>query len=209
MQTNLFDELPSPTKNILPLDGEAFLYGSIFSIEKAKEIMHYLLTEIPWQHDEVILFDKKIITNRQISWMGDLPFQYTYAGTTKKAIPWTNEINTLKKEVERISEQTFNSCLFNLYPSGKDGMTWHSDNESSIVPNSAIASLTFGATRKFSFKHKKNKTKIDLILPPASLLVMKGETQKNWLHSVPKTTKVQQPRINLTFRQMSEHILHS
>ncbi|MBU0695779.1 MAG: alpha-ketoglutarate-dependent dioxygenase AlkB, partial [Bacteroidetes bacterium] len=93
-------------------------------------------------------------------------------------------------------------CLLNLYHNGEEGMGWHSDDEKSIVPNSSIASLSFGAGRKFSLKHKENKQNIALILEGGSLLEMKGETQKYWQHYLPKSKKILKPRINLTFRKM-------
>jgi alkylated DNA repair dioxygenase AlkB len=83
-------------------------------------------------------------------------------------------------------------------------MGWHSDDEKMIVPKSAIASVSFGATRKFVFKHKKDKTQVSTILENGSLLVMKGETQIDWLHALPKSTKIKTPRINLTFRMIVE-----
>ena len=81
-------------------------------------------------------------------------------------------------------------------------MGWHSDNEKEIIENSSIVSLSFGADRKFSFKNKKTKQTISLILENGSLLEMKENTQKNWLHALPKTKKTKNIRINLTFRQM-------
>jgi alkylated DNA repair dioxygenase AlkB len=79
-------------------------------------------------------------------------------------------------------------------------MAYHSDGEKMMKKDGAIASLSLGAERKFSFKHKKNKQRIDVILERGSLLVMKEGTQTNWLHRLPPTKKVNSPRINLTFR---------
>ena len=106
----------------------------------------------------------------------------------------------LKEIVEKESNETYNSCLLNLYHSGDEGMAYHSDGEKMMKKNGAIASLSLGAERKFSFKHKETKQRIDIVLERGSLLVMKDETQKNWLHRLPPTKKVNSPRINLTFR---------
>ena len=106
----------------------------------------------------------------------------------------------LKEIVEKESGETYNSCLLNLYHSGSEGMSWHSDGEKMLKKNGAIASVSLGAERKFSFKHKETKQKIDIILERGSLLVMKETTQANWLHRLPPTKKVHSPRINLTFR---------
>ncbi len=81
-------------------------------------------------------------------------------------------------------------------------MAWHSDDEKSLGKDSTIASLSFGEERRFSFRHKKSKEAISLSLEHGSLLVMKGTTQTNWLHSLPKSKKITGSRVNLTFRTM-------
>ena len=106
----------------------------------------------------------------------------------------------LKQKVEKITGDKFNSCLLNLYHNGEEGMAWHSDDEKSLGENTTIASLSLGAERKFSFKHKESKKAVAIILEQGSLLVMKDSTQTNWWHSLPKSKKVKKPRINLTFR---------
>ena len=105
--------------------------------------------------------------------------------------------------LQQVTGETFNSCLLNLYHSGGEGMAWHSDGEKDLKKNGAIASMTFGAERKFSFKHKETKETISLTLEHGSLLIMKGETQKHWLHRLPPTKLITQPRINLTFRTIN------
>jgi alkylated DNA repair dioxygenase AlkB len=106
--------------------------------------------------------------------------------------------------VEQITKRSYNSCLLNLYHTGDEGMAWHSDDERSLDSQSSIASVTFGAERKFSFKHKRTKETASLVLEHGSLLEMKGSTQTNWMHRLPPTTKVKRPRVNLTFRSMKE-----
>ena len=105
---------------------------------------------------------------------------------------------------EAITGATFNSCLLNLYHNGTEGMAWHSDDETSLAKNASIASLSLGAERKFSLKHKQTKQTVSVILENGSLLVMKGPTQTHWLHSLPKTKKITTLRINLTFKRMVE-----
>ena len=112
-------------------------------------------------------------------------------------------VKILKTIVEQKTGETYNSCLLNLYHNGSEGMAWHSDGEKDLKKNAAIASLSFGAIRKFSFKDKQTKEVISLDLKPGSLLVMKGETQQHWLHRLPPTKKVQDARINLTFRSIN------
>lgn len=155
---------------------------------------------IPWEHDVIHMFGKRIVTKRKVAWYGDSPFEYTYSQSTKKALFWTPELMELKKLVEKLTEETYNSCLLNLYHSGEEGMGWHSDDEKELKRNGAIASVSFGAERKFVFKHKTTKKKVELQLGHGSLLVMKGATQEHWSHRLPPTKKVGTSRVNLTFR---------
>ena len=186
--------------NLLPFDGEVNYYGSIMTIKKAQDYYEKLFQQIHWENDKAIIFGKLIITKRKVAWYGDKPFDYTYSKTTKSALPWSKELLELKEIVEQKTGETFNSCLLNLYHSGEEGMAWHSDGEKDLKKNGAIASLSFGAERKFLFKHKVTKQNVSVHLEKGSLLVMKGETQTKWLHRLPPTKKVKTPRINLTFR---------
>ena len=190
--------------NILPYDGQTFYYGEIFTGENSAKYMKILFDTIQWKNDEAKLFGKHFITKRKAAWYGDREYPYTYSNTTKHALPWTTELLEIKDAVEKMTNTTFNSCLLNLYHDGNEGMAWHSDDEKALARESGIASVSFGATRKFAFKHKVSKTIVEIILEPGSLLLMKGTTQSHWFHRLPKTTKVMQPRINLTFRTMRE-----
>ncbi|MFT7155367.1 MAG: alkylated DNA repair dioxygenase AlkB [Parvicella sp.] len=204
-QITLFDEPTSPTKNLLPYDGIVNYYGKVMNFAEATRFQNLLMKNIEWQNDEAIIFGKKIITKRKVAWYGEKAFDYTYSKTTKKALLWTPELIELKSIIEKQSGETFNSCLLNLYHDGSEGMAWHSDGEKQLKTNGAIASLSFGAERKFAFKHKESKDKIDLVLEQGSLLIMKGATQTHWLHRLPPTTRISTPRINLTFRTIDEN----
>ncbi|MDN5202679.1 alpha-ketoglutarate-dependent dioxygenase AlkB [Fulvivirgaceae bacterium BMA10] len=196
----LFSDLIDPNRNLLPVDGIVNYYGKILPYEKAHQYLDCLLHTIQWQHDEAVIFGKKITTKRKVAWYGNEHYQYTYSNTTKQALIWTKELSELKAIIEEKTGETFNSCLLNLYHSGEEGMAWHSDAEKDLKRHGAIASLSFGAERRFSFKHKQTKSKVSILLGHGSLLVMKGKTQSHWLHSLPKSKTISQPRINLTFR---------
>lgn len=195
---NLFN--PDPQTNLLPFDGIVNYYGSIMDHDQANRYLKILLENIEWKNDEAIIYGKHIITKRKVAWYGDFGFLYTYSNTTKQALIWTEELLMLKQIAEKMTGHTFNSCLLNLYHTGEEGMAWHSDDEKSLGLNTCIASLSFGAERKFFLKHKVSKASVTQMLEHGSLLVMKGATQTNWLHALPKTTKVKHPRVNLTFR---------
>lgn len=186
--------------NLLPGDGVVNYYGKILNQERSQYYFDKLLNTIEWKNDEAIIFGKHIITKRKAAWYGNSNYAYTYSNTTKQALIWTKELLELKTIVEKITESQFNSCLLNLYHSGDEGVSWHSDDEKSMGENTTIASLSFGAERKFSFKHKLTKVSVSVLLESGSLLVMKEATQTSWLHCLPKTKKITRPRVNLTFR---------
>lgn len=197
---DLFGNLADANENLLPKDGTVNYYRKIIDQEEADAFYLQLLENIEWKNDEAVIFGKKILTKRKVAWYGDDNYEYTYSNSTKKAIPWTPELLKLKALAEEKTGEKFNSCLLNLYHNGEEGMAYHSDGEKDLKKNGAIASLSFGAERKFSFKHKFTKEKVDLLLEHGSLLVMKDQTQSFWLHRLPPTKKVFTPRINLTFR---------
>ncbi len=197
---NLFDDLIDKTKNWLPYDGTVHYFGKVFTGQEANFYYQNLLQTIDWRNDEAIIFGKKITTKRKVAWYGEKPFAYTYSNTTKHALPWTAELLSLKAVIEKETGETYNSCLLNLYHNGTEGMAWHSDGETDLKKDGAIASVSFGAERKFAFKHKQSHEKVELLLEHGSLLVMKDTTQTFWLHRLPPTKRINSPRINLTFR---------
>ena len=200
----LFEKEIDIQKNWLPYDGVVNYYGKILTTKKTDFYYQKLLETIEWRNDEAIIFGKKIITKRKVAWYGEKPFEYTYSKVSKYALPWTKELLELKNLAEKECGETFNSCLLNLYHNGSEGMAYHSDGEKDLKKNGTIGSLSFGAERKFLFKHKETKEKVDLFLEHGSLLIMKGTTQTHWLHRLPPTKKVHSPRVNLTFRTIEE-----
>lgn len=186
--------------NLLPKDGVVNYYGKLMPNKEASHYFDILMNVIEWKNDQALIYGKLIITKRKVAWYGDQDFEYTYSNTTKRALPWTNELLELKLLVEEKTGEIFNSCLLNFYHNGDEGMAWHSDAERDLKKNGAIGSLSFGAERKFAFRHKETKETISLILEHGSLLVMKDTTQTNWLHRLPPTKRIAKPRINLSFR---------
>ena len=186
--------------NLLPKDGTVHYYGKIFTEEQSEIYYVKLLNEINWQHDVVKIFGKEIITKRKVAFLGDEGISYKYSGKTKIAENWLKFILEIKSTVEQISTEKFNACLLNYYHNGSDAMSWHSDNEKEILKHSAIASVSFGAERKFGFKHNFSKEEISLMLENGSLLIMKDKTQIYWKHKLYTNAIIIEPRINLTFR---------
>lgn len=186
--------------NLLPYDGTVLYYGKIMDKEVADYYFHQLLATIEWKNDEAKMFGKHYITKRKVAWYGLEPFEYTYSKITKSALPYTHELIEISELINRLTNTTYNACLLNLYHNGSESMAWHSDAEKMLKKNGAIASISLGAERKFSFKHKETKEVKSILLEHGSLLIMKDETQTHWLHRLPPTTKIETERINLTFR---------
>ncbi len=199
MQLELETETTS-SQNVLPRDGVVIYKRALFDLVASDRLFRGLLENIDWRHDEVILFGKRIITRRMVAWYGDRDYTYTYSKTTKKALPWIKELLEIKTAVELYSGHTFNSCLLNLYHNGDEGMAWHSDNEKELMVDGAIASVSLGSNRKFLFKHKETNEQVAVMLEHGSLLTMLGPTQKHWVHKLPTSKRIKEPRINLTFR---------
>jgi len=189
-------------KNLLSNKGTVNYYGKIFTEEQSEIYYVKLLNEINWKHDVIKMFGKEIVSKRKVAFLGDEGISYKYSGKNKIAENWLKFILEIKSTVEQISGEKFNACLLNYYHNGSEAMSWHSDNEKEILVNSAIASVSFGAERKFGFKHNFTKEEISLILENGSLLIMKDEIQKYWKHKLYIESKITQPRINLTFRMI-------
>lgn len=169
-----------------------------------RDVFSKLYKDTPWQQEKVVVWGKHHLQPRLTAWYGDPGRSYSYSGTVMYPMPWTDLLLSLKRELENLIEERFNSVLLNLYRDQNDRMGFHSDNEPSLGPDPTIASLSYGATRTLILKHKHRKdlpTK-SLCLTSGSLLVMKGETQRNWNHGINKESTPCGPRVNLTFRNI-------
>ena len=200
----LFTPESSRPRNLLPYDGECVYYGAVFEKEAADAYLQYLLTEIPWKNDEIMMYGKHIVTGRKVVWYGDRNYPYRYSHKTRTALPWTRELREIKAVAEKMTGISYNSCLLNLYENGSQGLGWHRDDEKELQEGAAIASVSFGAERRFDMRHDVRKEKVSVLLEHGSLLLMRGDTQKHWKHQVPKSVKISAPRVNLTFRRMLE-----
>jgi alkylated DNA repair dioxygenase AlkB len=207
MQSELFEfnRVDSAT-NLLQRDGCANYFPGIFDPIRSSTLFDALKSSLDWQFDQIYMFGKLITTKRKVAWVGDEACTYTYSGVEKKPQPWTPELLDIKCELEKIAKWRFNSCLLNLYHDGNEAMGWHSDDEKELDQAAPIASLSLGGARKFSFKHKFNKTTTSLILETGSVLVMHPPTQAFWHHSLLKTKRPVSERINLTFRSIRQDL---
>jgi alkylated DNA repair dioxygenase AlkB len=188
--------------NILPIDGSAIYHPGFISLEESSSLMDRLQESLRWEADQLIMFGKLVTTRRKVAWVGDSECAYTYSGIKRQPQAWTPELVSIKNRIESLANAEFNSCLLNFYHDGEDGMGWHSDDEKELDAHSPIASVSLGSTRKFAFRHKKQKSTATLFLENGSALIMNAPTQKFWQHALLKTKTIHMPRINLTFRKI-------
>ena len=187
---------------LLPTDGSAVLIPGFLSGREADDFFAGLYSKTPWEEHSIKLFGKQSPEPRLSTWHADADLPYTYSGVPRTPHPWIEPLASLRAACETHTGHSFNGALLNLYRTGQDAMGWHSDDEAINGPNPVIASVSLGAERRFDFRHKQTRQIISVALPHGSLLVMSGTCQTYWLHRIAKTTRVLQPRINVTFRHL-------
>ena len=196
---------PPQSPNLLPFDGEVYLFENLLAEKNYLYYLKQLESGISWKQEGMKMYGKHINFPRLTAWYGEEGTVYKYSGLVNIPLQFTNLLMEIKAAVESRIGERFNSALLNLYRNEKDSMGWHSDDELELGTNPTIASVSFGETRLFQLRHKRLKnTTHNFLLPNNSLLLMKGVTQHNWLHQIPKSTKPCKPRINITFRKIGE-----
>jgi alkylated DNA repair dioxygenase AlkB len=158
---------------------------------------------IDWEVHRLKIFGREVDSPRLSRWIGDPGASYRYSGVRFEPASWPRALTVVRKAVNAAAGEEFNSVLANLYRDGNDTMGWHSDDEPELGIQPIIASLSLGAPRKFVLKSRApDGDKLEIQLTHGSLLVMRGDTQRNYKHSLPRTTKSSGERINLTFRRI-------
>ncbi|MDH2910846.1 MAG: alpha-ketoglutarate-dependent dioxygenase AlkB [Candidatus Eremiobacteraeota bacterium] len=181
------------------IDGFAF-EPHFLGESEARDLFARLVHGLAWTQPTIALFGVRRPIPRLEAWYGDLDARYRYSGIAHEPMPWTPELAVLRDRLRSYAGEPFNSVLANLYRDGRDSNGWHSDDEAELGPTPTIASLSLGATRRFSIKATANGERHAFELSNGSLLVMSGTSQQLWRHAVPKEPQVQHARINLTFR---------
>lgn len=190
-------------EQLLPRDGSALLYRGAISAADADAALDELVTTIRWEQHSITMFGRTTAQPRLVAWYGD-GGTYTYSGLTLSPHAWTKPLLAIKDVAERIANERFNSMLANLYRDGQDAVSWHADNEPELGHEPVIASVSLGADRRFDLRHRQTGDTVRTVLPHGSVLVMSGGSQTSWIHQVPRTKKVHDPRVNLTFRRLVE-----
>jgi alkylated DNA repair dioxygenase AlkB len=200
MQIDLFGGSKDPKEPIEIRDGEYIHIHDFYSKQQADFYLESFKDTIAWKQESMFLYGKEVKFPRLTAWYGDNDKPYSFSGITLQPMGWTEELRTIKHDIEPISKVQFNSVLLNRYRDGNDSISWHTDAEKELGRNPIIASVNFGAERVFQLRHIHTKERIDIPLKHGSLLVMGGAIQHFWQHQVPKSKKINQERINLTFR---------
>jgi alkylated DNA repair dioxygenase AlkB len=183
--------------------GEARLWPAAFAAPEADALFVELREAVDWRQESVLIFGQRRLVPRLVAWHGDPGARYTYSGTDHEPQRWLPALERIRDRAAALTGAQFNAVLLNLYRDGRDGMGWHADDEPELGPEPVIASVSFGAERRFCLRHRRRKDlKVDLPLPHGSLLCVGGATQHHWLHALPKTQRPTGERINLTFRRI-------
>jgi len=182
---------------------EIILYRSVFDLSDSNLYFETLLAEVPWEQESIQMFGKMTPLPRLTAWYGDPKTTYTYSSLKNEPLPWSEILLEVRQHIIELTDNTFNSVLLNLYRNGSDSVAWHADDEKELGVNPTIASVSFGQTRKFAFKKKSGGGEIlSIDLNHGDVLIMRGETQQNYLHQIPRSAKKMKPRINMTFRNV-------
>ena len=181
-------------------NGEYIHISNFYDAPNSELFLDDLTNCIYWTQEKMNMFGREINFPRLMAFYGDKGVSYSFSKNTFYALPWTESLLRMKNDLEQQFDVKLNSVLLNYYRDGNDSMDWHQDNEKELGLNPVIASLNFGASRKFQLRNLQTKEKIDLLLENGSLLIMQGSLQHYWQHRAPKTKKQCGPRINLTFR---------
>ena len=191
---------------LLPFDGTATLYNDFLDTQFAMRAFNQIRDESDWEQPEITIFGNTVLEPRLSTWHNELGEGYKYSGVMRRAQPFSEMLSEIRDRCAEITNTPFNSALVNFYRNGQDGVGWHSDNEACNGPEPTIASVSLGETRRFDLRHRETGETIKIQLRSGSLLVMAGKSQQCWVHQVAKTKRVQEPRINLTFRRVISEI---
>jgi alkylated DNA repair dioxygenase AlkB len=199
----LFSSVVNLPPNLIPHNGEAYLFPAFLPKPEADKYLTDLLVNIPWKHQAIKIFGRQVLQPRLTAWFADDLSSYRYSGLTVIADPWNDDLLRLRNKIREFTGIYFNSALLNLYRDGADSVGWHRDNEKVLGEEPVIAALSLGGMRSFLFRNYINKSeKIKITLASGSLLLMKGDLQQHWEHALPKSASQMDKRINITFRQV-------
>lgn len=191
---------PKCFEHLPMVDADVYLHQEWIDAELADKLLAHFIDELKWDQPTITMFGKQVKVPRMQAWYGDKDSAYAYSGLSMQPLPWESKLAKLKAYCEQACSCEFNSVLANLYRDGSDSMGMHSDDEPELGQQPTIASVSLGVARRFDFKHKVTKEKVQVLLEHGSLLIMKGHTQRFWQHGINKSKRIHGPRLNFTFR---------
>ena len=195
---------PSFFPDYIASDAVSFIMEKI-NEDNSKEEKEHFFTQ-PFVNTQK---GKKTIPRLQ-KLMGNKNVTYTYSGSKMSSVEWNEPILLLKEYMEKfiidnkiinedtLEYETYNGVLINIYRDGKDHVSWHSD--SGIDGKSSIAGVSFGATRRLSFRDNITKKITNYDIENNSLYLMLYPTNSEYNHCIRKSNNAEL-RINLTFRR--------
>ena len=199
-QFNLFEEPRDTRETVKIQNGEYINIPDFYNKNQSDEFLQSFKEKIYWKQESMNMYGRELLFPRLTAWYGDDNKPYSFSGITLQPHAWSDELLKIKNDIEPLCECIFNSVLLNRYRDGQDSISWHTDAEKELGLNPIIASVNFGVERTFQLRHMNTKERIDIVLKHGSLLIMKGELQHYWQHQIPKSKRVLDERINLTFR---------
>ena len=208
MQAELFSVPDQPAIELgEPLSlqpGELMLWPGYLGRGECGVLMERLRQRTEWKQESISLYGQVHALPRLTAWHGEPGAAYRYSGILQQPSPWSVLLQELRARLELRCAWHFNSVLLNLYRNGNDTVAWHADDEPELGPAPVIASVSLGATRRFRLRLKADHARtIALDLEGGSLLLMRGRVQQLCEHSVARTSRTVEERINLTFRRIS------
>jgi alkylated DNA repair dioxygenase AlkB len=189
----------------VPIPGGEVCYQAYLPLPASAEtLLQNLIAHVPWRAEDIVVWGKRRAQPRLVAWFADEGQTYTYSGRRMEPLRWTDTLSAIRTRVEDAAKSEFNGVLLNYYRNQNDSMGFHSDDEPELGPRPVIASVSLGERRTFILKHKTRKDlrPVKLPLESGSLLLMKGDTQRNWKHGIDKERRPCGPRVNLTFRRI-------
>ena len=169
---------------------------------RAERLFSRLLAEVDWHQRQILLFGRRRPQPRLTAWCSDPGVSYRYSGLELQPEPWLRPLQALRRQLSSTAGARFNSVLLNLYRDGRDSMGWHADDERELGEEPVIASVSLGAVRRLRLRSRGGGPSRSVDLASGSLLLMRGRSQAEWQHAVPRTARTVGPRINLTFREI-------
>ena len=154
-----------------------------------------------WQQERFFMFGRPVVAPRLTAWYGEPGTTYRYSGVDRPAGTWLPPIRDLAGKVAKAVGWRFNYVLVNRYRNGDDMLGWHADDEADLGEMPVLAAVSVGAERVFRMRPRRGGASNARILGHGSLLVMWGNSQRDYKHCLARTGRSVGERLSFTFRR--------